>query len=285
MARGQGSREKVKIWRLPRLGGLELMRAAYVNQSFPRHFHRRFALGVIEGGALGFSYRGERLVAHAGCINLANPGEAHTGSAASPEGWVYRMFYMDPALLRQAASEAAGRPWEQPYFRPGVIRDDHLAWLIRSLHMAMESTGGSFLEQETLFLWTLTQLLLRHGEECKVPGPPGREHLAVKRAREYIESNYSGEVSLKDLCGAACLSPFHLTRVFSRDLGIPPHVYLTQVRVDRARDLLARGLPPAEVACAAGFSDQSHLTRHFKRITGITPGQYSHSVRESRSHF
>ena len=55
---------------------------------------------------------------------------------------------------------------------------------------------------------------------------------------------------------------------------MPPHAYLTQVRANRARELLVRGEPLSAVAYTCGFSDQSHLTRIFKKIFGITPGAY-----------
>ncbi len=74
MRRGP-SKEKVKLWR-PGIAGLELMRATYITQRFPRHAHDGFAVGVIEDGALGFYYRGANVVAPAGAINLANPDAA-----------------------------------------------------------------------------------------------------------------------------------------------------------------------------------------------------------------
>jgi len=73
------------------------------------------------------------------------------------------------------------------------------------------------------------------------------------------------------------LSPFHLARLFKQVLGVSPHQYLIQVRVNSARSLLSAGSGErslAEIAAAVGFADQSHLTRHFKRITGITPRQF-----------
>ncbi len=97
-------REQTKLWRVPKLGNLELMHAAYLTQTFARHTHEGFAVGVIESGALGFDYRGESLIASPGTINLANPDEAHTGHAAAESGWTYRMFYLDAVLLEQAAA-------------------------------------------------------------------------------------------------------------------------------------------------------------------------------------
>jgi AraC-like DNA-binding protein len=67
---------------------------------------------------------------------------------------------------------------------------------------------------------------------------------------------------------------FALLRAFRDETGLPPHAYLNQLRVRRARRLLDGGLAPALVAVQAGFADQAHLTRHFKRVVGLPPGAY-----------
>jgi AraC family transcriptional regulator len=105
----------------------------------------------------------------------------------------------------------------------------------------------------------------------------GAHSRAVSDALEFIHANYARELSLGDIAGAAHLSPFHLARLFKQSLGVSPHQYLIQVRVNNARWLLSAGSGErslAEVASAVGFADQSHLTRHFKRVTGLTPRQF-----------
>jgi AraC-like DNA-binding protein len=57
-------------------------------------------------------------------------------------------------------------------------------------------------------------------------------------------------------------------------IGISPHRYICQLRVQRAQALMRNGIPPATAASEAGFYDQSHLSRHFKSMCGMTPGQY-----------
>jgi AraC-like DNA-binding protein len=281
----QMPREQTKLWRLSTsYGGVELMRATYVTQVFARHSHERFAIGVIENGAMAFYYRGENIVAPTGCVNLANPGEPHDGHAATEAGWIYRMFYLDLSLLQQAASEVVGRPRDIPFFQTGVIHDNHLAGLIRRLHIALEAEPNiSALEQESRMLEMLSQLVVRHADDHPTPRATPREDRAVTRAREYLEAHYAENVSLARLARIANLSPFHLAHVFRDQVGLPPHTYLTQTRVKQAKTLLGRGWPIAQVACEVGFADQSHLTRRFKRVVGITPGQYRKIVQDGRT--
>ncbi len=92
--------ETAKYWQSPCLKGLGLLRATYINHSFSRHIHDGYAIGVIEQGALAFSYRGENIVVPSGHINLVIPGEAHDGHAASEAGWAYRMFYLNRHALK-----------------------------------------------------------------------------------------------------------------------------------------------------------------------------------------
>lgn len=281
----QALREQTKLWRLSTsYGAVELMRATYVTQVFARHSHERFAIGVIENGALGFYYRGENVVAPTGSVNLANPGEPHDGHAETEAGWIYRMFYLDLSLLQQAASEVVGRPRDIPFFQTGVIHDDYLAGLIRSLHITLEKEPDtSALEQESRTLEMLSQLIVRHADDHPTPRTMPREDRAVTRACEYIEAHYTENVSLDQLAHVANLSPFHLAHVFRDQVGLPPHTYLTQMRVKQAKTLLGQGWPVAQVACEVGFADQSHLTRRFKRVVGMTPGQYRKIVQDGRT--
>ena len=274
--------EQTRLWRVAGLPGLELLRARYVTQTFARHTHEGFAVGIIESGALGFHYRGENVVAPAGAINLAVPDEAHTGHAATHAGWTYRMFYLDAGTIRQAASEIADRSVSLPFFRTGVIQDDSLASIIYQLHLAMEPAHASTLERQSRLLWMLTQLILRHAEDRPPIRKTGQERGSVRLVRDYIEAHYGEDLSLDRLARIANLSPFHLIRVFRNQTGLPPHAYLTQVRVRHARTFLAQGWSIAPVAMETGFVDQSHLTRHFKRIVGVTPGQYSKIVQDPR---
>ena len=96
----------------------------------------------------------------------------------------------------------------------------------------------------------------------------------VNRVRDYLEAHYAKPVTLAQLASLVCISPFHLTRLFARHVGMPPHRYLESIRIRHAERLLGRGTAIAEVAYATGFSGQSHLTRTFKRFIGTTPGAY-----------
>jgi AraC-like DNA-binding protein len=115
------------------------------------------------------------------------------------------------------------------------------------------------------------------------PAPPvhgGLSSGAMRRVQEYVEANLAKNVDLADLAAIAGLSVFHFAREFKRSMGITPHLYLVQKRVERAQDMLARSdLTLAEIAIATGFSDQSHLARQFRQMLGTSPGEFRRSLR------
>jgi AraC-like DNA-binding protein len=266
--------EHVKFWQTNELGSrFEVLKATYITHSFARHTHDGFAIGVIECGAETFYYRGETHIAPEGAVVVIDPGEVHTGQAVTPEGWKYRMIYPSADLLARAASEVAGRERGVPTFKMPAIYDPVLFENLRQTHIVLEQSPSA-LERETRLLWTLVQLVRRYASERPVPSPLSIEHGALSRAQQYIHEHYAEDISLETLAQNAHLSPFHLSRLFRERLGLPPHVYLTQLRISRAKDLLNCGWAIADVALASGFADQSHFNKAFKRTVGVAPGQY-----------
>jgi AraC-like DNA-binding protein len=96
----------------------------------------------------------------------------------------------------------------------------------------------------------------------------------VRRAMEYLRERLAESVTLDDLAAHAALDKFHLCRAFRAQIGMPPHTYLTHLRIQRAKELLAQGVRASELAPRVGLYDQSQLTRHFRRIVGTTPARY-----------
>lgn len=273
------NREVVKFWQAPDLGKLDLLHARYITHSFTRHTHDGYAIGIIEQGAETFFYRGGLHIAPAGSAVIINPGEVHTGQAHDHNGWTYRMLYPEAALVQRAAAEVSAKI-SLPDFPEPVIFDRQLVGQIRRLHVALESSGSA-LERESILVATLAQMITRHAAGFFRPAATAGPYQAVQRARDYLDAHFADNVSLDELARVANLSSYHLLRVFKDTIGLPPHAYQNQVRVQKARQLLANGWPIAHAAAEAGFVDQSHFSRRFKGIFGITPGQFRNFVQEN----
>ncbi len=274
--------EITRYWRASDLGDVEGLYAKYFTYSFAKHTHTGFAIGVIDAGAERFFYRGSTYEALPDSLVLLNPEEIHTGAGVDKRGWTFRMFYVDPKLLQRIANELADGHSDYPFFHKPVVSDCELAARVRHLHRVLE-TSGDLLERQSLFCSTFAHLIQRQGTSGAMRWKTFQDPRAISGARDYLFSHLRENISLDTLSKLSHLSPYHFLRTFQKHAGMPPHAYLTQLRVTRSKSLLRAGRQISEVALETGFFDQSHFAKHFKRMVGITPGKYIKAVRPDSS--
>src|SRR5262249_18485754 len=146
------------------------------------------------------------------------------------------------------------------------------------LHSLLEQPSGR-LERESALNTMLMHLIVHHADHAPALRPTGREHQAVNRVQDYLHAHLSENISLQHLAELVNLHPSYLLRAFHAQIGLPPHAYLTQLRVQQAKTLLRDGISLAQIALELGFADQSHFARHFRHLVGVTPGRYARKVK------
>jgi AraC-like DNA-binding protein len=99
------------------------------------------------------------------------------------------------------------------------------------------------------------------------------------RSRDFIESEADQRVRLADAAEQAFLSPFHYHRLFTHTFGETPHEFLTRLRIDRARQYLAQGMPVTEVCFAVGYESVGSFSARFRSIVGKSPSQFQQGLR------
>lgn len=262
-----------KLWYAPEYRNLALLRASYTTHVFPRHWNETSVVQVVTHGINEFYCRNAIHTARPGSLVLINPYEIHTGRAQGNMPLVYRTFYPDGELLADLADQLADRPCVTPLFSSPLVWDPPLARLLVEAHRSCEN-GVEQLQTQTLILSALSLLLQRHSAQKLYPLSLRQEPFAVRCAKEYLTEHFNRNVSLDELARISHLSPFHLLRVFRNAVGLPPHEYLINLRIERAKQLLKKGHAITQVAYHTGFADQSHFHRQFKRLVGVTPGLY-----------
>ena len=91
----------------------------------------------------------------------------------------------------------------------------------------------------------------------------------------YIDEHVDESMGVRRLALLVYMSPFHFARMFRRAVGLPPHAYITCLRMQRAKALLAGStLPLVEVAACVGYQTQAHFTGVFHRHVGTTPRMF-----------
>lgn len=269
----------VQFWRDPDLPGVEVRYSNYHKDAFKNHTHDEFSIGFIDSGRTSFVLAGETYNAHGGHLILIPPGAVHACNPDPDSNMAYHMFYVDPAWLESVAGEVFGREVGLPVFPSPVVDDPAQVDLWRTLHKVIVDGSGQ-LEKETLLVQGLADLISRHAEFGQAEDPADA-HEAVALVKTHLSEKLSDKVSLDDLAEVAHLSRYHLLRVFQDAVGLPPHAYQNQLRVDLGKKLLADGMAISQAAVEAGFVDQSHFSRVFKQLTGATPKQYQQAAHVS----
>lgn len=253
------------------LGAIELFTFQRLHHAFPRHAHDVLTLGILGQDNGTIRVKNGCYPAVAGALLAIAPDQVHSAEPLHRCGWTYRSLCPSPALLAEALGGECGFTFDRP-----VIADETSAEEVVALDRALRC-GPPTLATEVRLVELLRRVVgqhaagrSRHTDDSGVPSHAA----AVARARDVLETRFSRSVRLAELARECGISPFQLVRAFHAAFGAPPHAYLMQVRVRRARTMLSRGESISSVAFACGFVDQSHLTRVFKRHFGLTPGAY-----------
>jgi AraC-like DNA-binding protein len=225
-----------------------------------KHYH---AVGRLERGRTEWWGRGQVWRSSPGVIQVKEPGDVHRDLAH--DGAItfvaVTLPQHDVVRVREAGTVVA-----TPQFEAGDERAVPFHRLLDAV-----CAGADRLSLEVALAEAIATLatLGRSSEHTR----------PVRRAMEYLRERLAEPVTLDDLAAHAALDKFHLCRAFRAQIGMPPHTYLTHLRIHRARLLLAEGVRASELAPRVGLYDQSQLTRHFRRIVGTTPARYGASVR------
>ena len=98
---------------------------------------------------------------------------------------------------------------------------------------------------------------------------------AVKKAMNFIQDNYSREVSLDDVSGEVNISPYYFSKIFKEETGENFIEYLTRIRMEKAKELLKKPeISVKEAGVQSGYTDPNYFSRIFKKQTGMTPSEY-----------
>ncbi len=123
--------------------------------------------------------------------------------------------------------------------------------------------------------------LCRLGGALFTPAKGGLAPWAERRSVDLMRARLSEDISLDELAIEAKLSPFHFARMFKQSVGVPPRVYLTRLRVEKACELLEQtDLPVTEIALEVGYSSNQVLARVFLKHMHLSPSDYRRAVRD-----
>jgi AraC-like DNA-binding protein len=250
--------------------GVVRVEATLGNFAFPSHSHEHVCIGLARDGEHDCRYGLRRHIVEKGDLMLVNPGEVHDGKPSGRHGRRYSMLEVNADTFRLLCRDAIDA--EQFEFKRAVLRapcagDALAAWL--------ESLSGCDTRVERDAGAAFFGLVA--GRALDLRRPKATRGLATIVAQQMREQGPEVD-SIGEIGAQRGISRFQLIRAFKQAFGLTPEDFRRQLRVERARALLAGPRRLSEIALCAGFADQSHMTREFRRLVGLSPGYYRRAL-------
>jgi len=191
------------------------------------------------------------------------------------------IYFLPEHFTRRAVVELDREPRALTLADRTYFEHQGIGQLCRALAGMSWDGPDALLRANELTHEALNQLL--HSQAMPRAEPRQRGGLAPavrRRLADYIEHHLDKEITLGDLAQLACLSEYHMARMFRASFGMPPSSWIAARRVERARQLLkTTDLPLQQVADACGYADLSHFSHRFRDSTGAAPSRFRSVLR------
>ena len=251
------------------------------------HSHAAYTVATLLSGSLEAVIGGRAVSLVAGESALINVGETHAATARDCE---LLSVGVRPTVLDELLAEMG---WHHPaahsVFRASIVADPSLSAVSRQIadelgeeRPGLEPMLDALVQQLAVYLLRSHLSVRRTANvEYSRVGPIDRR---LRRAVELMDAHLDQELSLADLADAVSLSPSHFAHLFRELIGLTPHGYLTNLRLERARGLLVEtDLSITEIATRVGFRSPSHFATAFRTVTGASPRAYRMSALDPRN--
>jgi AraC family transcriptional regulator len=221
----------------------------------------------------------------------------HNNAFILPAGAVHRCDWrqniefvfvgLDPHVFVQIGQELVNPDRIEliPHF--ATIEDPLLQGILLTLKQEMITSGlNTPLFVDRLKTTLVMHLLRAYGvRKVKIATySDGLSRYKLNQLLDYITAHLDRNLELEDLARQVGMSQFYFSRLFKQSLGIAPHQYVIQQRVEQAKQLIQKGqLSLVEVALECGFANQAHLNRHFKRLVGVTPKEMARMYKTGKN--
>ncbi|WP_163392715.1 AraC family transcriptional regulator [Enterovibrio norvegicus] len=248
------------------------------NQSaacYEAHSHDEFSFGIIQQGSANYKNRQTTHAIGKGDVVTINPADVHSCNP-NVGTWSYNMLFVDTLKMGDVQRDVLqSDAHDYTPFIYDLERSPDIQQRFRALFEALKS-DTSVLQAQVCFYDFIEHILGKQQQDslrAMMSQPP------LVRIRERLLDDIEHTHQLDELAQEAGMSRYQLLRAFKHQFGLPPHAYLMDEKIKRAKIMLKSGDDISDVALKLGFSDQAHFQRQFKKKLAVTPKFYqSHFV-------
>lgn len=247
------------------------------------HWHKEIEIVFACQGALELNVQGEKLILGQGGVYVVNSEFLHSVNSLpdNPDGIVF-LLQISERFMRGLHINMDLTRYGQPPERSQALDEirDNLLRMIEEIREGKPAYEMFVHSHCCNIIGLLTRGYLFSEEETKEQRNINEENLErIKRVFAYIQDHYRENPSLADIAAQEYVSPYYLSHVFTKTVGMNYSQYLNIIKIDMVRrDLTETSESITDIMQRHGFSNFKTFNRIFKKIVGCSPTDYRHST-------
>ncbi len=242
------------------------------------HYHEFCKILLLIQGSGGYYVDGQRYLLRSGDIVLLDAHSIHRPELDTDVPYERIIFYISPEYLQRQSTGDCNLQTIFSGEKGHVLRlpEERKQKIFRmAAQLERDLTGDAF-GREILSNAGLLQLLVEIGRNRENPEASGPSPVMPRSERiveilRYIDEHLSEDLDAEVLAKAFFISKYHMMRQFRRETGTTVHLYITQKRLVKARELMDSGMRATEACYRCGWRSYSSFTRAYGKHLGTTP--------------
>jgi len=255
-----------------------------LDKAFVTHAHREgHLIFYVGGGNAGVEVGGTHVALSETRAAAVSPWEPHDFQKSEGDPTLCLVMYIKPMWFLENSHSARG---VLDFGRPAInVTNEIRRWILRLTSLLLEPQDGVEMDG---YMFEMTRICYDQSwKRCKERSPLGRlrsrfNDFRVRRSLRLMQENYSEEIQMDDLARQVGLSRPHFFKLFKKQMGITPNLYLNTLRAEHAiTELMTTEKSITDIGHDLGFSSQASFTRFFASNVGIPPSEYRRVAHET----
>ena len=242
------------------------------------HYHEFCKVLLLVQGSGGYFVDGQRYLLQSGDIVLLDAHSIHRPELVTDAPYERIILYISPEYLRQQSTPECNLQSVFSGEKGHVLRltGESRQKIFRLAARLEQDLEEDAFGREILSNAGLLRLLVEIGRNRENPETSGTSPVVPKDKRiadilRYIDEHLSEDLDAEVIAKAFFISKYHMMRLFRRETGTTVHLYITQKRLVKARELMDAGMRATEACYRCGWRSYSSFTRAYGKHLGTTP--------------
>ena len=242
------------------------------------HYHEFCKILLLVQGSGGYSVDGQRYLLQSGDIVLLDAHSIHRPEMDPDASYERIILYISPEYLQQQSTPDCNLRSVFSGERGHVLRlgEERKQAVFRIAGALERELGSDAFGREILSNAALLRLLVELGRNREQAGTEGSSPMMPRSQRiveilRYIDQHLAEDLDAETLAKAFYISKYHMMRLFRRETGTTVHLYITQKRLIKARELMDSGIRATDACYRCGWRSYSSFTRAYNKHLGTTP--------------